>query len=162
MSFGPNADMNKYFFLGPLSGIFFNKNRCQIHSLIHMYLLYSSSCSNTDPGDLINYGNRLRDPKGHSSQEWWSMDNALTHLGCVYKLTELIFFNFTALLYQCFIYFCVLLLDNEDDWSWKYTVFLLTNYLPNIYQMPMTQVVTEEDWSVNCLQRFSSPSSFPS
>ena len=37
------------------------------NSFIHMYLLYSSSCSNTDPGDLINYGNRLRDPRGHSS-----------------------------------------------------------------------------------------------
>ena len=45
-----------------------------LYSFIHMYLLYSSSCSNTDPGDLINYGNRLRDPRGHSS----NVDTLLT------------------------------------------------------------------------------------
>ena len=44
-----------------------------------MYLLYASSCNNTDPGDLINYGNRLRDPRGHSSNfkihSYWSLRN---------------------------------------------------------------------------------------
>ena len=45
-------------------------------------------------------------------QEWWSMDSALTHLGCVYKLTELIFIFFTALLFvniiilYIFVYSC--------------------------------------------------------
>ena len=46
------------------------------------------------------------------AQEWWSMDNALTHLGCVYKLTKLIFIYFTALLFvniiilYIFVYSC--------------------------------------------------------
>ena len=45
-------------------------------------------------------------------QEWWSMDSALTDLGCVYKLTELIFNYFTALLFvniiilYIFVYSC--------------------------------------------------------